>query len=691
MSVITTKVLRHLTICFASAGFLTACGGGSQDTASAQTQLLANGEPCNAAWVSTTVYNSPTKVSYAGINYTANFYSQNKRPDQNSGATSSAGKPWLIGYTCGGTATTTQAATTTTTAATTTTVAGTTTTTTGGASVTATAGGGWKNNAITTQTGTFTVQFDASVTASPTDAIVGLSNGAQTAFSGFPVMVRFNTSGKIDARNGGAYAAANSISFSANTLYHFRVVVDATNHTYSAYVKAPGGSEQTIGTNYAFRTEQASVSSINNRAAFVNASSGSETVSNFTIGTGTPTTTTTVAGTTTTTATGTTTTRASTTTTSNTTTTTVAQVSIYTQNYNSLATNAVWSSINTAKIKAHPENTQVTSSCGKDGTNCYKVVYRHSDGIHKAPAFTGTNVFWNDPATGKIAWRPSDSTHSNTATDVTQANILVSGPSKSATLTYSLYFEPGFDFAKGGKLPGLAAAGFDSGCTEDGQEKRDTKNWSVRLMWRNNGRVELYSYDQSRPSGSCGIDRIIDAVEGDMKFEPPGQIPPGYENKFRFVAGTWYTITIAVKVNSNNSVVYANNPTTGVREPISADGAETLQIGDANGNVLRTLTYNNVALRDECDGTCPASVPDSPETWVNAVFFSTFFGGNETKRTTCLNTTPPAYPGLTLAMYDTLCASQRISLIYPTATWNPQTPSTARFDNFKVVKGYLGQ
>ena len=45
-------------------------------------------------------------------------------------------------------------------------------------------------------------------------------------------------------------------------------------HTYSAYVTAPGGSEQTIGTNLAFRTEQAAVASLSHASFNVNASPG---------------------------------------------------------------------------------------------------------------------------------------------------------------------------------------------------------------------------------------------------------------------------------------------------------------------------------------------------------------------------------------------------------------------------------
>jgi hypothetical protein len=377
----------------------------------------------------------------------------------------------------------------------------------------------------------------------------------------------------------------------------------------------------------------------------------------------------------------------------------------YQQTFNALPPGMWKNNIDQAKIVAHPENAQVAANCGSDGSNCFRVVYRHRDGIHKAPP--SNPVFVTSPD-GVISWAASDATHTNTATDVTQSNIAIDGstndlgkdsnppvPSKNYTLTYNVYFEPGFDFAKGGKLPGLASKMYDSGCTEDGNKKRRGTNWSVRLMWRANGRVELYSYDQSRPSGSCGINRLIDAVPGESPYEVPGQIPN--DGKFRFQPGVWYTIIVSVKMNDNNAVIYQTDSdgkfvldSAGDPVVLGGNGAIYLKIRSADGLTERTLLYSNVALRDECNGTCPSPVPDTPDTWVNAVFFSTFFGGNETKRTTCLGATPPSYPGLTQQRYDQLCASQRNPEIYPTMTWNPQTPSAARFDNIKVVEGYLG-
>jgi len=153
---------------------------------------------------------------------------------------------------------------------------------------TATSGGGWQNVAFPSQTGAFTAEFDATPSASPIDSVVGLSRGSQTAYTGFAILARFNTSGAIDARNGGAYAAAATIPYSANVTYHFRVVVNVPAHSHSIFVTPAGGTERTVGTNFAFRTEQNTVTSLDWWGVAVNASTpGSTTACNFTITGGT--------------------------------------------------------------------------------------------------------------------------------------------------------------------------------------------------------------------------------------------------------------------------------------------------------------------------------------------------------------------------------------------------------------------
>lgn len=70
------------------------------------------------------------------------------------------------------------------------------------------------------------------------------------------------------------------------------------------------------------------------------------------------------------------------------------------------------------------------------------------------------------------------------------------GTHEAAQLKYSLRFSPDFDFVKGGKLPGLGGGpeNVSGGRPSDGDN-----GFSVRLMWRRNGRGEAYVYHKNQP------------------------------------------------------------------------------------------------------------------------------------------------------------------------------------------------
>ena len=54
-----------------------------------------------------------------------------------------------------------------------------------------------------------------------------------------------------------------------------------------------------------------------------------------------------------------------------------------------------------------------------------------------------------------------------------------------------VYFDPHFEWVKGGKLPGIA--GGPTGCG-GGVNAQSRGCWSVRIMWRRNGDGEAYIY-----------------------------------------------------------------------------------------------------------------------------------------------------------------------------------------------------
>jgi hypothetical protein len=127
---------------------------------------------------------------------------------------------------------------------------------------------------MASQSGTFTATFDVTPSTASLDSAVGLSAAPATAWSMLAAIVRFNPSGTIDARNGGAYAAAQAVPYAAGATYRVRMVVNVAAHTYSAFVTPPGKAELTLAQNYAFRTEQASVSSLASWAVAQVAASG---------------------------------------------------------------------------------------------------------------------------------------------------------------------------------------------------------------------------------------------------------------------------------------------------------------------------------------------------------------------------------------------------------------------------------
>jgi hypothetical protein len=99
-------------------------------------------------------------------------------------------------------------------------------------------------------------------------------------------------------------------------------------------------------------------------------------------------------------------------------------------------------------------------------------------------------------------------------------------PLASATMQYDVYFDAGFDWKKGGKLPGLCGFDCPVGCSTVNRER----GWSTRLMWRSGGRMTTYAYYPDKPAAiRCGEDwwwsRTVQS-------------------------GVWHTVRLHVKINT---------------------------------------------------------------------------------------------------------------------------------------------
>ncbi len=140
-------------------------------------------------------------------------------------------------------------------------------------------GAAWQNFSMPSQTGTFTVQFDAIPNNSNMDGVTTVSLGAGSTYDDYAVLIRFNPSGLIDARNGAGYAADVAVPYSAGASYHFLAEINVTTHTYSVWVNGT-----LFASNFAFRTTQSNVPSLNNWGIYNE--TGSHTVCNFVVGGG---------------------------------------------------------------------------------------------------------------------------------------------------------------------------------------------------------------------------------------------------------------------------------------------------------------------------------------------------------------------------------------------------------------------
>lgn len=139
----------------------------------------------------------------------------------------------------------------------------------------------WQNRSIESQAGQFIAEYDVVPNVSNMNGTTGLSFGNAATWDDLAVIVGFGEAGEINVRNGGVYSADSVVNYTAGNSYHFRIVGNIPSHTYSVYVAEEAGPEILLANNYAFRTSQGAVSSLDTLA--VVAVTGSHTVSNFTI------------------------------------------------------------------------------------------------------------------------------------------------------------------------------------------------------------------------------------------------------------------------------------------------------------------------------------------------------------------------------------------------------------------------
>jgi unsaturated chondroitin disaccharide hydrolase len=141
----------------------------------------------------------------------------------------------------------------------------------------------------TTNTGTVTAQFDLTPARSPIDGVIGYADSSTTikGFSSSAMLIRMDTDGFFDARNGGGYAALTAVPYAANTTYHVRMVANLGTKRYSVWVRPPGGAEIQLAKDYVFRSDAPLTDDLGKVTLNGTTGDGTYTVTNHTVKLGT--------------------------------------------------------------------------------------------------------------------------------------------------------------------------------------------------------------------------------------------------------------------------------------------------------------------------------------------------------------------------------------------------------------------
>jgi hypothetical protein len=155
-----------------------------------------------------------------------------------------------------------------------------------------------------------------------------------------------------------------------------------------------------------------------------------------------------------------------------------------------------------------------------------------------------------------------------------QFPVALGGPHEELFFSYRVRFAAGFDFVKGGKLPGLVGGSSPTGCAPK------TDGFSARNMWRPGGAAVQYVYYPSQPN-NCGDDIDYETGGAPVLFAP----------------GTWHTVEHHLVMNT---------------------------LGESDGVLEAWVDGTLVVQRLDMVWRGPGATYA-----IDALYFSTFFGGGD--------------------------------------------------------------
>ncbi|KAL1413044.1 hypothetical protein Q8F55_000793 [Vanrija albida] len=164
-------------------------------------------------------------------------------------------------------------------------------------------------------------------------------------------------------------------------------------------------------------------------------------------------------------------------------------------------------------------------------------------------------------------------------------NATSDGQFERMLLAYDIYFDEGFQWNLGGKLPGLRG-GSDVFSCSGGHQTDGTKCFSTRLMWRSSGNGEVYAYIPTTKNFCQQNSYVICNSDFGTSIE---------RGAFGFQSGKWQTIWLYVALNT----------------PGIDNGELAIWYNGVNAFQLNELNFRSSASIESIGG----------------LYFSTFFGG----------------------------------------------------------------
>ncbi|RDB19285.1 hypothetical protein Hypma_013696 [Hypsizygus marmoreus] len=166
---------------------------------------------------------------------------------------------------------------------------------------------------------------------------------------------------------------------------------------------------------------------------------------------------------------------------------------------------------------------------------------------------------------------------------------------KEATFGYAVYFEEGFAFNLGGKLPGLYGGNSDAEALSCSGGRRSTACFSARLMWRAAGAGEFYTYLPPYTDSRFAANKKQCSVAPKSDCNPTYGASVG-RGAFTWPTGKWTTISERVRLND---------------------------VGKANGELELFVNGKSVI---NVDGLI---IRDSAAGRIRGIQMQTFFGGSK--------------------------------------------------------------